>query len=511
MHTAGTRTVLARPTPGFRTSTVVAETAGTIADWLIDAGFEFFFLPAQPQHRRTIVLLDHERAAVTAGIARDLADAGLYFGTPKGESVAQVRELQYLPEWSGATVRIFDYRVSVRGDGLSGPELGCDLQFWHVHTLADGPEARSGEPLVPGTLIGPRTSAPVPNVVPPDQRTLCPTNVDGRARPQLAVLSSTSLLDTPPPIDVVYTWVDDSDPEWRARREAALSGASSGGLHPAASHGSRYRSREELRYSLRSLQTFADWVRHVYIVTAEQVPPWLDTKNPRVTVIGHRDLFEGRGALPTFNSHAIETQLHHIQGLAENYLYLNDDVFFGRPVLPNRFVTANGIAKFFPSTLRLPPGPRLPSDRPFTCVGKNGRDLIDRRFGRMLPHRFQHTPHSLRRSVIFDLERDFADAVERTAAAQFRSDSDVSVSASVGHWYGFCTGRALPAKIAYAYFDIGRADTADRLELLAQRRDLETFCLNDNDQGELPAPRVDEMVSGFLERYFPDPSDFERH
>ena len=39
-----------------------------------------------------------------------------------------------------------------------------------------------------------------------------------------------------------------------------------------AANDSRYASRDELRYSLRSLHAFAPWVRHVYLVTADQVP-----------------------------------------------------------------------------------------------------------------------------------------------------------------------------------------------------------------------------------------------
>ena len=41
-----------------------------------------------------------------------------------------------------------------------------------------------------------------------------------------------------------------------------------------------------------------------------------------------------RRVLPTHNSHAVESQLHHIPGIAEHFLYSNDDMFFGRPLQP---------------------------------------------------------------------------------------------------------------------------------------------------------------------------------
>ena len=44
---------------------------------------------------------------------------------------------------------------------------------------------------------------------------------------------------------------------------------------------------QELRYSLRSLEKHAPWVRHVYIVTNGQIPSWLNLDNPRMTLVSH--------------------------------------------------------------------------------------------------------------------------------------------------------------------------------------------------------------------------------
>ena len=46
--------------------------------------------------------------------------------------------------------------------------------------------------------------------------------------------------------------------------------------------------KQELRYSLRSLEMFAPWIRHVYIVTNGQIPYWLNLDNPRLTLITHQ-------------------------------------------------------------------------------------------------------------------------------------------------------------------------------------------------------------------------------
>lgn len=51
---------------------------------------------------------------------------------------------------------------------------------------------------------------------------------------------------------------------------------------------SRFEDNEELRYSLRSIERHAPWVRHIFIVTNGQIPSWLNLDNPRVSVITHQ-------------------------------------------------------------------------------------------------------------------------------------------------------------------------------------------------------------------------------
>ncbi|XP_038131478.1 N-acetylglucosamine-1-phosphotransferase subunits alpha/beta [Cyprinodon tularosa] len=100
---------------------------------------------------------------------------------------------------------------------------------------------------------------------------------------------------------------------------------------------SRFEDNEELRYSLRSVEKHAPWVRHIFIVTNGQIPSWLNMDNPRVTVVSHQDIFLNRSHLPTFSSPAIETHIHRIPGLSQKFIYLNDDVMFGKDVWPDDF------------------------------------------------------------------------------------------------------------------------------------------------------------------------------
>ena len=46
-------------------------------------------------------------------------------------------------------------------------------------------------------------------------------------------------------------------------------------------------SCKELRYSLRSVEKYAPWIRNIYIVTNGQIPSWLKVDHPRLTIVSH--------------------------------------------------------------------------------------------------------------------------------------------------------------------------------------------------------------------------------
>ena len=313
------------------------------------------------------------------------------------------------------------------------------------------------------------------------------------------------LLRITEPIDVVYTWVDDTDPDWQRQRAATVPGDE---LAIDALSASRTVDHGELRYSLRSLASFAGWVRHVWIVTSGQVPTWLDVDHPKVTVVPHRAIFTDQAALPTFNSHAIESQLHHIDGLAEHFLYLNDDVFFGRPVAPELFFHGNGIAKFMTSDLTIDVDSDDTPRNGAAAAARHNRDLIERVWHRTVTHRMKHVPHAHRRSSLAELEAREPELFARVARSRFRSTDDVSVASDLGHYHAYAQGLAAPGTLAFRYVDLTTPSLGRYLDDLLARRAFDVFCLNDADSDQ--STDQDGVVADFLQRYFPAPSPFER-
>ncbi len=141
-------------------------------------------------------------------------------------------------------------------------------------------------------------------------------------------------------IDLVYLWVDGSDEGWLAKKNATLEKV---GMNLSASsvRSSRWANHNELLYSLRSVEKFAPWINHIFIVTDNHKPNWLNTDNPKVSVVDHKEIVPTE-KLPLFNSNAIEMFLWRIPNLAEHFLYACDDMFFGKEVNPDFFFDKNG-------------------------------------------------------------------------------------------------------------------------------------------------------------------------
>ena len=268
------------------------------------------------------------------------------------------------------------------------------------------------------------------------------------------------------PIDLVYTWVDGRSPAWARRR------AGSGNRVRRASFAAGRRTFPQpgrAADSLRSVDLFAPWANRIWIVTDDQVPEWLDTTHPKVRIVDHREIFTDPGVLPTYNSHAIETQLHHIEGLSEHFVYLNDDVFLGRLFGPDMFFNPGGLPKSFRSPTQIPLTVPNFDDEAFAVAGKNNRRLLEEAFGKTLIHAFLHAPRN-RRSTLYEVEAAFPEAVRQTAADRLRSTDDVSMLSSLAHHFGLMSGRTTAGSVRCTFANVGLAAHLPRLDsLLASR------------------------------------------
>ncbi|HAQ59167.1 MAG TPA: sugar phosphotransferase [Microbacterium sp.] len=301
-------------------------------------------------------------------------------------------------------------------------------------------------------------------------------------------------------VDIVFSWVDGSSSEFQRERARRMSRYVVG---DGDEHSARYRHVDEIRYALRSVNQYAPWIRRIFIATDSPAPWWL-AEHPKVTIVRSEEFFADPTALPTHNSHAVEAQLHRIDGLAEHFLYANDDMFFGRPVRPELFFTAAGISRFVESRVRIGLGPTAADRSGHDNAARVNRALLEERFDRVIARDLEHCAAPMRRSVAYELEETFPEDFARTAAATFRSATDISVTNSLYHYYALMTGRAVTTREPRTrYIQTTLQPGIARMERLLARRDVDMFCLNDGSRPEVPEALRERVLRDTLEGYFP--------
>lgn len=142
-------------------------------------------------------------------------------------------------------------------------------------------------------------------------------------------------------VDAVITWVDGDDQKLKQKKMQYNADYIDPRMHPEAKSSTRYADNNEVWYCIYSIRKFAPWIDKIFIVTDDQKPLWLDgekIEKLNLEIVDHKVIFAGfEDYLPTFNSLTIETMLHNIPGLSKNFLYLNDDMCFIRPVTINDY------------------------------------------------------------------------------------------------------------------------------------------------------------------------------
>ena len=319
-------------------------------------------------------------------------------------------------------------------------------------------------------------------------------------------------------IDLVYLWVDGNDPIWRAKKNAFeknLLGVTEEALTEA-----RFIDNDELKYSLRSVEMHAPWVRHVYIVTDGQVPSWLNLDNPRVSIVTHSEIMP-KEALPSFSSPAIEWCVDNIPGLSEYFLYANDDTFIGRKVTPRFFFDDGGL-----------PIVRLKrwtsSKRAMSLYMKTiakAQMLSKQYFGKCVKYIPHHNIDAYRKSDFKACKEIFTKDVTETINRHVRSEDDLQrvivsyyVLANKGGRLKVM-GRynkpmplfdkvrnALLGKYHYDARAISIRASTD-FHYTMNRYNPTLFCLNDNEK---TSDMDRQRARDFLESVFPKKSSFEK-
>ncbi len=221
------------------------------------------------------------------------------------------------------------------------------------------------------------------------------------------------------PIDAVITWVDGDDPAHRARRaryETAVKDVSAEDIGAVT----RFRSVGEINWCVASIRRYAPFIRKIFVLTDGQ-----DPHIEGVEVVDHKAVSEGyEDYFPLFNSLGIETLMWRIPGLADRFIYFNDDVFLTAPCSPEDFFR-EGKTVCYASPFSVPLAALMRAFKPASSFGfkdamLNAALLLGE--GRTFL-KTSHIPLALRRDRLEEFFTAHPEAVRRNISCRFRERS----------------------------------------------------------------------------------------
>ena len=327
-------------------------------------------------------------------------------------------------------------------------------------------------------------------------------------------------------IDFVVSWVNGADPMWLAK----YSQYSADDVLDEKK--ARFRDFGIFKYWFRAVENFAPWINHIYLVTDDQVPSWLNLDAPKLTVIDHKQIIPNE-FLPVFNSNVIDLNINNIPGLSENFVYFNDDMFVNRPVKPTDFFSKSGLPKDTAGLNAIQP------NFDFDYIHVNNMKIINNNFNKKTVMRQQffkfinpvnlelniytlllffwprftrffdlHYPYSIKKSNMDNVLSINRDAYLQTMKDRFRSRKDISIW--LIRYYALVNGEfSVRSPRVGKIYDLHTSRQKAIHDIQTGKHKL--ICINDNSK--ITGPEFDELKSklnSIFENKFPNKSAFER-
>ena len=321
-------------------------------------------------------------------------------------------------------------------------------------------------------------------------------------------------------IDFVVTWVDGGDAEWQKDKAKYISVGTD-------NRNARFRDWDQLKYWFRAVEKYAPWVNKIHFVTYGHLPKWLNTTNPKLNIVNHKDFIPNE-YLPVFNSTAIEVHLYRIPGLSDNFVYFNDDMYLMKHCKPTDFFK-NGKPVDMPQFEPIPIHNHemyyyhLYNDYSIyrQCFKKKevfhsfnkyvnpkyGKIAINNLLNLLSKNLYLHSLHlpiPLAKDTMIALWEKYPEELKSTAASKFRQITNNSLEMFRG--YQLITGNFYPANkkgIVLSTRDV------EETRSMIQKCPYKFMCLSDNSS-DVDFERHKQELNLSFEKALPERCSFER-
>lgn len=334
-------------------------------------------------------------------------------------------------------------------------------------------------------------------------------------------------------VDCVIVWVDGSDKEWiKIKNQYSCNVVKESEDDEAE----RYRDYGTLKYLFRGIEKFMPWINNIYFVTCGQTPEWLNTDNPRLKLVNHTDYIPQK-YLPTFSSHPIEMNLHRIDGLSENFVYFQDDMFvlkntvkedFFKNELPCDTAVFNAIAmeKMDKEFRFLMPINNIEIINKYfrkkESIRKHWRKYFSFKYGKDMLRTIclwpwihftgfynYHYPYSLTKGVLRELWEKEPEVLDETCSHRFRNSNDVNIW--LASYWQYASGKFYPRSPKIGHLtcisDDERENNAVYEHIKKQRSKM--IVINDTIKNGNFEEIKENLVESF-EEILPDKCSFEK-
>lgn len=326
-------------------------------------------------------------------------------------------------------------------------------------------------------------------------------------------------------IDIVIPWVDPSDPEWQKEKRKYSSSVTK----EDDDREIRYRDWDNLQYLFRGIEKFAPWVNKVHFITYGHLPKWLNVNAPKLHIVKHEDYIP-KEYLPLFSSHVIELNLHRIEGLSEQFIYFNDDIFLLKMTKPEDFFKSG-----LPCDVNIP-NLVMPNFRTFSPIVFNTVAYINLHFNKMeqirkFPGKYfnpkygfvgmgmalffsywkgytgfynHHLAVPYLKSTLQEVWREEPDALKMTCQHRFRDNMDVNQY--IFRFWQLASGNFVPSTLKGKYFLVN-SNNRKILNYINKSKG-KMICINDAEfQGDFDA--VKNQINLALNQKLTEKSSFE--
>ena len=292
-------------------------------------------------------------------------------------------------------------------------------------------------------------------------------------------------------MDIVITYVNGLDPVWQSDYEQYTN-------QPVLEK--RFRDWGTLRYLFRGIAENMSFIRKVHLVVSHesQVPEWIN--RDEVHIVLHKDIIPAE-FLPVFNSNPIEMHLHRIEGLDEEYLYFNDDLF---PMLPCKETDFFEDGKCYLGMSR-----HLLVWDMFKAICRNSDHLARRALGlkpSLLFLRPQHICTPMFKSECEELYGKMEEEI-RSRITRIRQEKNVAQYIFLN--YAFLKGRLINRRLSKRHFSVGISSPTTLTDFI-KNPNRKLACINDV---QLSEERYTELRTRLLEAFeerFPRKSKYEK-